>query len=70
MCIRDSANPVAMIWSVAMMLDFLGQRDAHDAVLRAVEWSLREGPRTADLGGSADTTAAGRAIAEFIAQGG
>ena len=67
---RNIANPVAMIWSVAMMLDFLGQRDAHDAVLRAVEWSLREGPRTADLGGSADTTAAGRAIAEFIAQGG
>jgi tartrate dehydrogenase/decarboxylase/D-malate dehydrogenase len=63
---RNIANPIGMIWSVAMMLDFLGRRDAHDAILEAIEWSLREGPRTADLGGTADTTRAGIAIAERI----
>jgi tartrate dehydrogenase/decarboxylase/D-malate dehydrogenase len=56
---KNIANPVAMIWSVAMMLDFLGRRDAHDAILRAIEQVLRTGPRTADLGGQADTTANG-----------
>ena len=27
---RGIANPVAMVWSAAMMLDFLGERAAHD----------------------------------------
>jgi tartrate dehydrogenase/decarboxylase/D-malate dehydrogenase len=42
---KNIANPVAMIWSVAMMLDFLGHRDAHDAILRAIETVLRDGPK-------------------------
>ena len=50
---QNIANPVAMIWSGALMLDFLGQRGAHDAIVRAIERVLAEGPRTADLGGKA-----------------
>jgi tartrate dehydrogenase/decarboxylase/D-malate dehydrogenase len=54
-----------------MMLDFLTHgsgagRDAHDAILRAIELVLREGPRTPDLGGSASTTELGKAIAERV----
>jgi tartrate dehydrogenase/decarboxylase/D-malate dehydrogenase len=51
------------------MLDFLGHRDAHDAVLGAIEAVLADpaAPRTADLGGSAGTADVGRAIAEHIA---
>jgi len=64
---RNIANPVAMIWSGALMLDFLGERAAHDAVLRAIEQVLAEGPRTRDLGGSASTTEMGQAIAARIA---
>jgi tartrate dehydrogenase/decarboxylase/D-malate dehydrogenase len=60
---RNIANPVAMIWSGAMMLDFLGERAAHDAIVRAIEQVLIEGPRTPDLGGSASTTEMGQAIA-------
>jgi tartrate dehydrogenase/decarboxylase/D-malate dehydrogenase len=63
---RNIANPVAMIWSGAMMLDFLGERAAHDAILRAIEQVLAEGPRTADLGGKASTTEMGKAIAAVI----
>ncbi len=68
---RNIANPVAMIWSGAMMLDFLGQgsgpaHDAHDAILAAIERVLAEGPRTPDLGGTASTTEMGKAIAARV----
>jgi tartrate dehydrogenase/decarboxylase/D-malate dehydrogenase len=68
------ANPVAMIWSAAMMLDFLGrgagaEREAHDAILRAIERVLADGPRTPDLGGSAHTAQMGEAIAAAVADG-
>jgi tartrate dehydrogenase/decarboxylase/D-malate dehydrogenase len=51
------------------MLDFLGHRDAHDAILRAIEAVLDPaggGPRTADLGGTARTEDLGRAIAAAL----
>ena len=68
------ANPIAMIWSGALMLDFLGKgqgagRDAHDAILAAIEQVLRDGPRTADLGGNATTSEVGEAIARLVAAG-
>ena len=68
---RHIANPIAMVWSGAMLLDFLtdGQgagRAAHDAILKAIETVLREGPRTPDLGGTASTTELGQAIAALI----
>ena len=68
---QNIANPIAMIWSGALMLDFLTQgqgagRAAHDAILGAIEAVLREGPHTPDLGGSASTTEVGIAIAERV----
>ncbi|MFT4195981.1 tartrate dehydrogenase [Ottowia sp.] len=63
---RNIANPVAMIWSAALMLQFLGEQAAHDAMLRAIEQVLANGPRTPDLGGSASTTDMGEAIAALI----
>jgi tartrate dehydrogenase/decarboxylase/D-malate dehydrogenase len=68
---RGIANPIAAIWSGAMMLDFLGQgdphyRDAHDAILSAIETVLIQGPHTPDLKGTASTTAVGNAIAAAL----
>ena len=68
---RGIANPIGQIWSGAMMLDFLGHRDAHDAVIRAIETVLDPasgGPKTPDLGGRATTSDVGRAIAEAAAR--
>ncbi|KGK41143.1 tartrate dehydrogenase [Nitrincola sp. A-D6] len=63
---QNIANPVAMIWSAALMLNFLGCTDAHDAMLSAIETVLANGPRTPDLGGTASTTEMGEAIAALI----
>jgi isocitrate dehydrogenase len=65
------ANPVAMIWSGAMMLDFLGQGDsryqaAHDAIMAAIEQVLVGGPRTPDMGSTASTVELGQAIAAAL----
>ncbi|SIT51373.1 hypothetical protein BN2476_1190001 [Paraburkholderia piptadeniae] len=61
-----------MIWSAAMMLDFLGngqgkEREAHDAILAAIEGVLKDGPHTGDLGGKACTAEVGAAIAHRLA---
>ncbi|WP_114969266.1 tartrate dehydrogenase [Rhodoferax ferrireducens] len=63
---KNIANPVAMVWSGALMLDFLGQRAAHDAIVQAIEDVLAQGPRTGDLGGTASTTEMGQAIAARV----
>ena len=65
---RGVANPIGQIWSAALMLDFLGHRDAHDAIVAAIESVLSDpqAPRTADLGGTAGTTDVGRAIAQAL----
>ena len=57
-----------MIWSGAMMLQFLGDGDtaydaAHDDIIKAIEQVLEHGPRTPDLGGTASTTQVGEAVA-------
>jgi len=63
---QNIANPIAMIWSAALMLDFLGERAAHDAILKAIEDVIKTGPHTPDLGGKASTTQLGEAIAARI----
>jgi tartrate dehydrogenase/decarboxylase/D-malate dehydrogenase len=63
---RNIANPIGQIWSGALMLKHLGHDDAGDAILRAIETVLRDGPRTRDIGGQASTQEAGKAIAEAV----
>ena len=63
------ANPIGQVWSAAMMLDFLGYREAHDVVLSAIEAVLSDpqAPRTRDLGGQAGTRDLGLALAQRVA---
>jgi len=66
---RGIANPIGQIWCGAMMLDFLGYRAAHDALLQAIESVLAAGsggPRTPDIGGRAGTADMGRAITQAL----
>ena len=64
---QDIANPIAQIWSGALMLDQFGEHDAAGAIVSAIENVLADGgPRTRDIGGSASTEEAGKAIATTI----
>lgn len=61
------ANPVGQIWAGAMMLDHLGHPEAAAGIVRAIEGVLSDPSyRTHDLGGSANTTGCGKAIADAL----
>lgn len=53
---KGIANPIAMLRSVGVMLEFMGETEAANVVHRAVEGNLREGKiKTPDLGGKNTT---------------
>ena len=63
------ANPLASIWSVAQMLDFLGETEWSERVLRAIETLLVEKKTlTPDLGGTAHTSDIGHAVLDVLAR--
>ncbi len=64
---KGIANPIAQIWSGAMMLQHLGEPNAALAVEAALETVLaRPDVHTPDLGGRANTRDVGEAIAHEI----
>jgi tartrate dehydrogenase/decarboxylase/D-malate dehydrogenase len=64
---KGVANPVGQIWAGAMMLEHLGETKAANAIVKAIEKVLVEPRlRTGDLGGSANTIACGKAIADAL----
>jgi tartrate dehydrogenase/decarboxylase/D-malate dehydrogenase len=65
---KGIANPIGAIWAGAMMLDHLGEREAHDRILRAIEGVLADQQvRTPDLGGRATTVDMTKAIVAGLA---
>ncbi|GAA0977596.1 isocitrate/isopropylmalate dehydrogenase family protein [Acrocarpospora macrocephala] len=70
---QDVANPIAMILSSAMLLDWLGARH-HDATLTeaaalietGVADTVRAGTRTRDMGGTAGTRDFAQAVADTV----
>jgi tartrate dehydrogenase/decarboxylase/D-malate dehydrogenase len=61
---RGIANPVAQIWSGAMMLEHLGEKEAAHAIEQAIFKVLaRSDVRTRDIGGNANTKEMGEVIA-------
>jgi tartrate dehydrogenase/decarboxylase/D-malate dehydrogenase len=57
------ANPIGTFWSVVMLLEHLGEHEAAQQVMRAIE-SVTATPslHTRDLGGSATTADVTRAV--------
>lgn len=66
---KNIANPIALILSGALLLDYIGEKAAGDRVRHAVTTVLKEGkhmPR--DLGGSASTSEVAEAIATRVSK--
>ena len=65
---RNVANPIASIWSVQMMLNFLGETDLAAHLMRAIEAVLAaQHIRTRDLGGTHSTTDMTAAVCQALA---
>jgi tartrate dehydrogenase/decarboxylase/D-malate dehydrogenase len=66
---KGIANPIAQIWSGAMMLRHLGASEAADAIENAIAEVLAKSEvRTADIGGQATTKEMGAAIAKQVSK--
>lgn len=64
---KGIANPIGMIWSGALMLEFLGESQAANLILAAISAVTSEGHLLPpDLGGSATTHQLGDAIAARV----
>ena len=67
---KGIANPVAQIWSGAMMLDHFGETQAARAVEQAIfDILANTDVRTRDIGGSASTKNVGEVIAAAVTAG-
>ena len=67
---KDIANPIAMVWTVALMLDFLGLGAEAARIIASIEQVIT-GDRselTPDMGGSGTTTAVGDALIAALEQ--
>ncbi|WP_094227104.1 isocitrate/isopropylmalate dehydrogenase family protein [Methanolobus psychrotolerans] len=63
----NKVNPIATIWAGAMMIEQLGEKEAADAIVSAIETNIREAKvRTYDMGGSAGTSDVGDDIARIV----
>jgi tartrate dehydrogenase/decarboxylase/D-malate dehydrogenase len=64
---KGLANPIGTFWSVVMLLEHLGEWEAAQQLMAAIE-SVTSTPslHTRDLGGSATTVEVTRAVCEFL----
>ena len=60
------ANPIGAIWTAAMMLEHLYERDAAQLLMQAVECVTTSGIHTPDLGGKATTQEVTSAVCDAI----
>jgi len=63
---KGIANPVASFWTAAMMLDHLGESDAAQRLMAAVERVTGAGILTPDVGGKANTKEVTDAVVDAI----
>lgn len=64
---QNIANPIACFWTAKMMLDHLGEQEAANLLMEAIENNIKAGKvRTKDLGGTASTQEVTQAIVNEI----
>jgi tartrate dehydrogenase/decarboxylase / D-malate dehydrogenase len=64
---KGIANPIGQIWSGAMMLEHLGEQEAADRIVKAIEQVLQsKDSLTPDMGGNATTKSLAAAIVRAL----
>ena len=63
---KGIANPIASFWTAAQMLEHLGEREAGQRLMEAVEWVTAAGILTPDIGGTATTRQVTEAVLDAI----
>ncbi len=63
---QGKANPVGAILTSAMMLEYLGHKEASEAIEKAVSQAISHDETTRDLGGNLSTEQAGTAVCNRI----
>jgi tartrate dehydrogenase/decarboxylase/D-malate dehydrogenase len=64
---KGIANPIGQIWSGALMLDHLGEKEAAKSILNSIEKTLSDKEnRTKDLQGSSNTAQCAKAVLSNI----
>jgi len=66
---KGIANPIAAIWSAAMMLAHLGENQAEQMIIEAIKKVLTGAVKTPDMGGNATTDECGNEIVRLINEG-
>ncbi|WP_400077558.1 tartrate dehydrogenase [Winogradskyella sp. R77965] len=63
---QNVANPIGQIWSAAIMLEHLGEEEAAQNIMQAIEHTTAKGIMTRDLKGTATTTEIAESVVSFI----
>jgi tartrate dehydrogenase/decarboxylase / D-malate dehydrogenase len=64
---KGVANPIGQIWSGALMLDYLGEKEAANSIMLAIEKSLLDKKnRTKDLNGESNTLECAQAVLDNL----
>lgn len=63
---QNIANPIGQIWSAAIMLEHLGEKEAANAIVAGIGHATSQGNLTKDLKGNASTSEIAERIIQFI----
>jgi tartrate dehydrogenase/decarboxylase/D-malate dehydrogenase len=64
---QNKVNPIATIWAGAMLIEQLGEKEASDMIISAIQKNILDGKvKTYDMGGRSSTSDVGDDIARII----
>ena len=63
---KGLANPIGQLWTAQMMLEHLGESTAAETLMNAIEYVIKQGTLTKDLGGDASTEEVVKAVEEYL----
>ena len=63
----NKVNPIATIWAGSMLIEQLGEKEAADSIVSAIERNILDSKvKTYDMGGSSGTSDVGDDIARIV----